>query len=101
MNSCLCTGYLITVVHVVFHKAKYFEDASELTFDEIMEQVQGTDLPIDTKEYLREVNHIVMYSAAAASVILLTNCSAFFVCVCVRACVRTCVCVCRPVLEMQ
>ncbi|XP_065897302.1 transcription initiation factor IIE subunit beta-like [Dysidea avara] len=39
---------------VDFMKAKYFEDASELTFDEIMEQVQGTDLPIDTKEYLRE-----------------------------------------------
>jgi len=36
-------------------KAKYFEDEPELTFDEIIEQVQGTDLPVDTKEWLREV----------------------------------------------
>lgn len=36
-------------------KHKYFDDDSELSFDEIIEQVQGTDLPLETKEWLREV----------------------------------------------
>ena len=36
-------------------KHKYFEDDSELSFDEIIQQVQRTDLPLETKEWLREV----------------------------------------------
>ena len=36
-------------------KHKYFDEDSELSFDEIIEQVQGTDLPLETKEWLREV----------------------------------------------
>lgn len=39
---------------VDFMKHKYFDDDSELSFDEIIEQVQGTDLPLETKEWLRE-----------------------------------------------
>ena len=45
------------VVDYVLHplKHKYFDEDSELSFDEIIEQVQGTDLPLETKEWLREV----------------------------------------------
>ena len=44
-----------------WYQIKYFEDEPELTFDQILEQVQGTDLPVETKEWLREVSHIVHF----------------------------------------
>jgi len=54
-------------------KAKYFEDEPELTFDEIIEQVQGTDLPVETKDWLREVSCILCCVCFCCAVLLLTN----------------------------
>jgi len=51
----------IYILSCFYFKVKYFEDEPELTFDEIMEQVQGTDLPVETKDWLREVSYILCY----------------------------------------
>ena len=47
--------YVIVDYMLCSLKHKYFDDDSELSFDEIIEQVQGTDLPLETREWLHEV----------------------------------------------